>query len=95
MRSRRTLVIVLAAWVVGLFVAGGVWRAFHPAKAEPGQDPERVVASRQDGYYACLDLPATSFVRVDEGARKQFLARRFPDDDQAAALSGCEEAIHR
>jgi hypothetical protein len=95
MRSRRTLVIVLAVWVVGLFVAGGVWRAFHPNEPDPGQDPEFIVASRQAGYYACLNLPATSFVRVDAGARKQFLARKLPHDDQAAALDGCEEAVRR
>jgi hypothetical protein len=95
MRSRRTLVIALAVWVVALFIAGGVWRAFHPAQPEPGQDPEFVVASRQDGYYACLDLPATSFVRVDAAARKRFIARKLPNDDQAAALSGCEEAVRR
>jgi hypothetical protein len=95
MRSRRTIVILLTAWVVALFVAGGVWRAFHPAKPEPAQDQNRVVASRQEGYYACLNLPARSPVRLDPQVRKSFLARKLPQDDQSAALSGCEEALRR
>jgi hypothetical protein len=95
MRSRRTIVILLTAWVVALFVAGGVWRAFHPPKPEPAQNQDLLVASRQEGYYACLNLPAGSPVRLDAQARKRFLARKLPHDDQAAALTGCGEALRR
>jgi hypothetical protein len=95
MRSRRTIIVLLAAWVVALFVAGGVWRAFHPAKPDPAQKQDLLVASRQDGYYACLHLPARSAVRLDAQARKRFLARKFPQDDQSAALDGCDEALRR
>jgi hypothetical protein len=95
MRSRRTIIIFLTAWVVALFVAGGVWRAFHPAKPEPAQNQDRLVASRQEGYYACLNLPARSPVRLDAHARERFLARKLPQDDQSAALNGCEEAIRK
>jgi hypothetical protein len=95
MRSRRSIVIALATWVAVLFIAGGVWRAFNPPKPEPAQNQDRLVASRQEGYYACLNLPARSPVRLDAQARKQFLARKLPQDDQAAALNGCEEALRR
>ena len=95
MRSRRTIIIVLTVWVVALFVAGGVWRAFHPAKPDRSQQQDLLVASRQEGYYACLHLPASSPVRYDAHARERFLAQKLPQDDQAAALNGCEEAIRR
>jgi hypothetical protein len=95
MRSRRTIILLLTAWVVALFVAGGVWRAFHPAKADPAQRQDLLVASRQEGYYACLHVPARSPVRLDAQARKRFLARTLPRDDQSAALDGCEEALRR
>jgi hypothetical protein len=95
MQSRRKIIILLAVWVVGLFVAGAVWRAFHPPKPEPAQNQDLLVASRQEGYYACLNLPARSPVRFDAQARKRFLARKLPQDDQVAALSGCEEALRR
>jgi hypothetical protein len=95
MRSRRTIVILVTAWIVSLFVAGAVWRSFHPPKPDSGPNQDRLVASRQDGYYACLHLPVRSPVRFDAQARQRFLARRLPQDDQAAALSGCEEALRR
>jgi hypothetical protein len=95
MPSRRTLIILLATWVVALFVAGAVWRAFNPPKSEPAQNQDRLIASRQEGYYACLNLPERSPVRLDAQARKRFLARRLPQDDQGAALEGCAEALHR
>lgn len=95
MRSRRTVVLVVTAWIVGLFVAGAVWRSVHPAKPDTGPSQDRLVASRQEGYYACLNLPAGSLVRLDAQARKRFLARKLPQDDQAAALTGCEEALRR
>lgn len=95
MPSRRTVVILITVWVAGLFVTGAVWRSFHPAKPDSGPDPNRLVASRQEGYYACLDLPAHSAVRLDAKARMRFLARKLPQDDQEAALRGCEEALRR
>lgn len=95
MRSRRTIVILVTAWIIGLFVAGAVWRSFHPPKPDSGPNQDRLVASRQEGYYACLNLPASSAVRLDAQARKRFLARKLPQDDQAAALNGCEEALRR
>lgn len=95
MRSRRTVVILVTAWIVGLFVAGAVWRSYHPPKSDSGPSQDRLVASRQDGYYACLNLRGISAVRLDAQARKRFLARTLPQDDQAAALNGCEEALRR
>jgi len=95
MRSRRTIVILITAWIVGLFVAGAVWRSFHPPKPDSGPSQDRLVASRQDGYYACLHLPASSAVRLDAQARKRFLERKLTQDDQVAALGGCEEALRR
>ncbi len=95
MRSRRTIVILITVWIVSLFVAGAAWRSFHPPKPDSGPSQDRLVASRQDGYYACLHLPANSAVRLDAQARKRFLERKLPQDDQAAALGGCEEALRR
>jgi hypothetical protein len=95
MRSRRTIVILITAWIVALFAAGAIWRSFHPAKSDSGPSEDRLVASRQDGYYACLHLPATSVVRLDLAARARFIARKLPQDDQPSALNGCDEAIRR
>jgi hypothetical protein len=95
MPTRRTIVLGLAAWVIVLFVAGAVWRSFHPATPDSGPSQDRLVASRQDGYYACLHLPSRSPVRLDLAARARFLARKFPQDDQPSALDGCAEAIRR
>lgn len=95
MPSRRTIVVLITAWIVGLFVAGAVWRSFHPPKPDSGPSEERLVASRQDGYYACLHLPANSAVRLDDGARERFLARKLPQDDLASAVGGCKEALRR
>jgi hypothetical protein len=95
MRSRRTIVIALAAWVVVLFAVGAVWRSFHPPKPDTGPTQDRLVASRQDGYYACLHQGARSAVRIDAKVRARFLARKLPEDDQAAAQGGCLEALRR
>jgi hypothetical protein len=95
MRSRRAIVIGLAVWVVVLFGAGAAWRSFHPPKPDTGPTQDRLVASRQDGYYACLHQGARSAVRLDATARARFLAHKLPDDDQAAAQGGCLEALRR
>jgi hypothetical protein len=93
MRSRRAIIIGVTAWVVVLFVAGGVWRAFNPAKPPAGTPEARFVDSRQKGYYLCLHLPATAPARHDADARKRLLARSLPRADQAAALRGCYLAL--
>ena len=95
MPSRRTVVILITVWIVGLFVAGAVWRSFHPAKPDTGPSQDRLVASRQDGYYACLHLGTRTPSRVEKQALQRYLARKFPQDDQTAALRGCEEAFRR
>jgi hypothetical protein len=97
MRSRRRIGIALATWVVVLFVAGAVWIAVNPPKAEPPAErvPEaEVVSSRQAGYYACFDLPPTAS-RLTPRQRRSFLARALPQADQAAALEGCNLALRR
>jgi hypothetical protein len=95
MLSRRKVVIGLVTWVVVLFVAGAVWIALNPPKAEPLRPPEaELVSSRQAGYYACLDLPSTAS-KLSPQARKSFLAHAVPHADQAAALEGCNLALRR
>jgi hypothetical protein len=95
MRSRRTIVILITVWIVALFAAGALWRSFHPAKPDSGPSEDRLVASRQDGYYACLHLPANSAVRIDLAARARFIARKLPQDDRPSAVEGCKEALLR
>jgi hypothetical protein len=89
MRSKRTLVVGLAVWVVALFAAGAVWRAFNPLKPDAKPDPF-VAASRQEGYYLCFHRP-----RLTDAERRALIARRLPKDDPAAALTGCQEAQRR
>ena len=72
--------------VVVLFVAGGVWRAFHPGASE-NPDEDAQVLARQHGYYLCLHRRPMSPAQM-----YRLIKRKFPNDDIAAALRGCQEA---
>ena len=89
MRSKRSFLVVLLVWILALFVAGAVWRAFHPMKAH-GPSQARQLASRQDGYYLCLHR-----ARMSDTAMRKLIARRLRDDYAPSALSGCQEAQGR
>jgi hypothetical protein len=95
MRSRRAIAYALAAWVVVLFAAGGVWRAVHPEQPPPEPEQTRFVESRQAGYNLCLRLPANAPARHDVDARKRLIAQRLPAADRTAALRGCYLAQRR
>ena len=95
MSSRRLIIYGLAAWVILLFVAGGVWRAFHPEQPPPAPVLPRFVESRQAGYYLCLRLPADAAARHDVDARKRLIARELPTSDRTAALAGCYLALRK
>ena len=77
----------LAALVLGLFVAGAVWRAFNPNKSEAPNDDEVNIQARLDGYYLCLHQPVLSPAQM-----YRLVQRRLPDDDRQLALRGCQEA---
>jgi len=87
--TKRTVLVVLLAWVVVLFAAGIVWRVLHP-EAKPQPSPAATLASRQDGYYLCLNQP-----RLGSAQMRLLIARRLPHDVAAAAFRGCQEAQHR
>ena len=89
MRSKRSFLIVLLAWVVALFVAGAVWRAFHPEKTK-GPSQARQFASRQDGYYLCLHRAP-----MNDAKMRALISRRLRDDYAPSALIGCQEAQGR
>jgi hypothetical protein len=76
----------LAALVLGLFVAGAVWRAFNPNKSEAPNDEVNIQA-RLDGYYLCLHQPVLTPAQM-----YRLVQRRLPDDDRQLALRGCQEA---
>jgi hypothetical protein len=76
----------LAALVLGLFVAGAVWRAFNPNKSEAPND-EANIQARLDGYYLCLHQPAMSPAQM-----YRLVQRKLPDVDRSLALRGCQEA---
>jgi hypothetical protein len=84
--DRRRYMWVVATVVVSLFVAGIVWRAFHPQASEnPNEDAQ--IAARQDGYYLCLNRRPMSPAQM-----YRLIKVRLPKDDLAAALRGCQEA---
>jgi hypothetical protein len=89
MRSKRPFLVFLLAWIVALFVAGAIWRAFHPQKAQ-GPSQARQLASRQDGYYLCLHR-----ARLTDAEMRALISRRLKNDDEPSALSGCQEAQRR
>ena len=89
MPSKRSFLVVLLVWILALFVAGAVWRAFHPDKAQ-GPSPARQLASRQDGYYLCLHRP-----RMSDAEMRALIARRLESDYAPSALIGCQEAQGR
>ena len=95
MLTRRNVILALVSWVVVLFVAGAVWRAFHPPQGPPAPLQDRYVDSRQQGYYVCLRLSSNAQERTDRAARKRLLLRVLPDANQAAALRGCHLALRR
>jgi hypothetical protein len=77
---------VLASVVAALFVAGGVWRGFHPGASEnPNEDAQ--IAARQDGYYLCLNRRPMTAAQM-----YRLIKHRLPKVDLAAALRGCQEA---
>ena len=85
----RAAVWGLVAVVVGLFVAGAVWRTLNPNTSEnPSEDAQLV--SRQDGYYLCLHRP-----EMTPGEMYKLIKRKLPRDNQVAALRGCQEAQNR
>ena len=89
MRSKRSLLLALLVWVLALFVAGAVWRAFHPGASEnPNQDAQ--IGARQDGYYLCLHRPTLSAAQM-----YRLIKRKLPRDDLALATRGCQEAQKR
>ena len=86
MRARRAHIWILFALVAALFVAGAVWRGFHPNASEnPNEDDE--IAARQEGYYLCLNrrpmTPAQMY---------RLVKQKLPRDDVALAIRGCQEA---
>ena len=86
MGQRRRYVWILATVVIGLFVAGAVWRAFNPTASEnPNEDAQ--ITSRQDGYYLCLNRRPMSPAQM-----YRLIKRKLPNDDLAAATRGCQEA---
>ena len=89
MPSKRSFLVVLLVWVLALFVAGAVWRAFHPEKAR-GPSQARQLASRQDGYYLCLHR-----ARMSDAEMRALIARRLGNDYAPSALIGCQEAQGR
>jgi hypothetical protein len=78
----------LGGLVVALFVAGIVWRALTPQPTQPPNDAVQI-ASRQDGYYLCLNRPPLTPAEM-----YRLVRRRLPKDDLAAALRGCQQAQH-
>ena len=89
MRSKRSFLVFLLAWIVALFVAGAVWRAVHPQKPQ-GPSQARQLASRQNGYYLCLHR-----ARLSDAEMRALIARRLRNDYAPAALRGCQEAQRR
>ena len=89
MRSKRWLLLALLVWVLALFVAGAVWRAFHPEKAQ-GPSHARQLASRQDGYYLCLHR-----ARMSDAEMRALIERRLGNDYAPSAFIGCQEAQGR
>ncbi len=89
MRSKRSFLVVLLVWIVGLFVAGAVWRALRPEKPS-GPSEARQLASRQDGYYLCLHRAPMS-----DAEMRALIVRRLRNDYAPAALRGCREAQGR
>jgi hypothetical protein len=86
MAERRRYMWVLASVVLALFVAGAVWRAFHPGASEnPNEDAQ--IAARQDGYYLCLNRRPMTAAQM-----YRLIKRKLPQDNLAAALRGCQEA---
>ena len=84
------MLALLLAVVIGLFVAGVVWRALNPNSSGGGTDEERIFASRQAGYYLCLHTPPPT-----KEAAAAYVKRKLPHDDQEAATRGCQEALKR
>jgi hypothetical protein len=77
---------VLASVVVALFVAGAVWRGFHPGASEnPNEDAQ--ITARQEGYYLCLNRRPMTAAQM-----YRLIKHRLPKVDLAAALRGCQEA---
>jgi hypothetical protein len=87
--QRRAVVWGLVAVIVALFAAGVVWRALNPNASE-NPDEDAQLLSRQDGYYLCLHRPEMS-----PGEMYKLIRRKLPEDDQVAALRGCQEAQKR
>ena len=84
-RARRRYVWGLVAVVLALFVAGAVWRGFHPNASEaPVEDTD---ASRLDGYYLCLNRPPLTLAQM-----YRLIVRKLPHDDEPTALRGCQQA---
>jgi hypothetical protein len=84
--ANRRYVWVIVSVVLALFVAGMVWRAFHPGASEnPNEDAQ--IMARQDGYYLCLNRRPMSAAQM-----YRLIKRRLPNDNLAAALRGCQEA---
>jgi hypothetical protein len=84
--ANRRYAWVIVSVVLALFVAGMVWRAFHPGASEnPNEDAQ--ITARQDGYYLCLNRRPMSAAQM-----YRLIKRRLPNDNLAAALSGCQEA---
>jgi hypothetical protein len=83
------MLLLLGALVVGLFVSGAVWRAFNPRVSE-NPDEETQLLDRQDGYYLCLHLPPQTPAEM-----YRLIRRKFPHDNLATAIRGCQEAQKR
>jgi hypothetical protein len=85
--DKRVLALLLAL-VIGLFVAGVVWRALNPNSSGGGTDEERTFVSRQAGYYLCLHHPPAT-----KEAAAAYVKKKLPHDDRQAATRGCQEAL--
>jgi hypothetical protein len=88
--NKRRFGLLFGGLVLGLFVAGIVWRATTPA--EPSNEPseERQTQSRLRGYYLCLKLPV-----LTEDERRRLVRAKLPREDFEWALRGCDEAQTR
>ena len=89
MTEKRRYMLGLGAVVIALFVAGAVWRAFHPNASENPTE-ETQLAAFQDGYYLCLH-----HAQMTPAQMYRLVRRKLPHDNRAIALRGCQAGQKR
>jgi len=86
--QKRRYMFGLGAAVIVLFIAGAIWRAYHPNASEaPTTNDETELAGWQDAYYLCLHhspMTAAQMYRLVE--------RKLPHANRSVALRGCQAA---